>query len=198
MKSGWATSACLWCGHEEKYRPNNQLSVTHAKNRMKKHERSCEESPTVKEMEQLRSVNRQLTSVFQQKKGATTLLENYINPRRNATANVLLEDLGALARDTAPHDDVLVYLRRDNPNSCAVCGDITKPAVSMRVIAPAITHVALLCQGCAPTRTRTPKETIDSLTESSEMTLLEMAFLWRDEQRTRMLWGDRLTIETIR
>jgi len=196
--TGPTTSACLWCGHEERYWPNRGGSLTRAKSRMATHELSCERSPVVQEMDKLRSVNALLTSVFQKKEGAPTVLELYINPRRKSPVNVVLDDLGALARDTAPDDDVIAYLRRDTPCGCAICGDITRPAVSMRIIAPTLTHVAILCQGCHPTEARTPKQVIEKLTEVGELGVLEMAFLWKEGARTRMLWGDKLKVETIR
>jgi hypothetical protein len=198
MSSTDRISCCLWCGFEVTYRPNVASSVTKAKAKMAEHELACEESPVVKQMAQLRDINRQLTAVCQVKKGIPTVLENYINPRRKSEENVLLDDLGALARSTADEDDVLVHLRRDKPNACAVCGDITRPAVSMRIIAPTITHIALICQSCGTSSTRTAKDVVDDLARLGELDLFEMAFLWKEGKRTRMLWGDKLQVETIR
>lgn len=187
----------MWCGHEVTYRPANKASLTRAKSRMATHELSCEASPVVRENNKLRAINRQLTAIFQLKKGAPTLLECYLNPRRKSAPNILLDEFAELARATAAEDDVLAYLRRDVPELCAVCGDASRPAVGLRMIAPTLTHVALMCQSCIPNQTKV-KEAIDGLTEVGETGLLEMAFLWKEGKRTRMLWGDKLHVETIR
>jgi len=217
LSSTTRTTACLWCGHEETYSPNRKASVTRCKARMAKHEKKCVESPMVKQAAKLRktnakvrrandnlaaknkrlvAVNRELTKAFQRKKGR--MLEQYLNPRRypEGPPVEMLKELGTLARGTVLDDDVLVSINRENPSACVIC-DTTEDVCPLRVKARTVTHVAPLCANCMP-KPGTDSYVAKLINATAEKNKHECAFLWEISGRVQMLYGEELSVETIR
>lgn len=190
---------CLWCGLVMEFKRRTRLKAE-----MAAHEMSCEASPVVSENHKLHAVNLALTAITQGRR--THLLEQYINPRRrNPEPEVDKEkpthpiiSLAELARGQAEYADCMVYLNRQHPKHCIICGDAE--ACPMRVETKELTHIGLLCTKCYP-KDPTPhkrREMVKKIDAQAEAQLLEMVFMWVDEGRTKMLWGDALTVETIR
>lgn len=190
------TTACLWCGHEEEYRPNNKASKRRCKARMSMHEIHCDESPVVKENTRLRKVCGELTSLTQRR---DSVLEKHLNPRRKvATPSSILDELAQLARGTVTDDDVIVAINRKDPETCAACGGTSSWNIPYRISTPSATMVQLLCPKCTPANCEPHSTVTHNINERSEAGHHEMAFLWEDGGRVRMLWGENLHVETIR
>lgn len=194
------TTSCIWCGHEETYRPNVPKSVTACKRRIKAHELTCKQSPVVVRLNQLKQINSDLTKALSRKKGYTRVLEQYLNPRRKPESPVpILTDLGTLARGSVLEDDVLVSVNREDPHSCVICDSAGSDIMPMRVKDKSCTHVVLLCRHCQPRGAKkTPREVAQLINVCSERNKHECAFLWEMNDRIRMLWGEQLQVETIR
>jgi len=119
------------------------------------------------------------------------MIEHLMKPN---TEDGVLPSLANAAVEATKEDDVLLTVRRDNPESCLMC-KATKGLTEQVISTKLHTDVMLLCPGCVPNGSMSVIDLMQAIRDMSETGQLETFFIYEVGGKVNVLTDDLRRME---